>query len=136
MVFVSITRLRVRALRFLPGFLWRTFLSFRQAKAAPGILSASLLKDANRTFWTRTVWTDRAAMQAFMMAGAHRRTVPHLLNWCDEASLVDWQQDPAEPPGWKEAHQRMQRDGRTSRVAHPSEAQKRFEISAPVGRAI
>jgi hypothetical protein len=131
MPLVSITRLRVRSVRYLPGFLWRTFVSARQARAAPGNLDVALLNDANRTFWTRSVWTDKAAMRAFMMAGAHRKTMPRLLEWCDEASLVDWSQDSAEPPSWPEAHRRLLHDGRRSRVNHPSEAQQRYDIPAP-----
>jgi hypothetical protein len=131
MSFVSITRLRVRSWRYLPGFLWRTFLSARQARAAAGNLDVALLNDANRAFWTRSVWTDKAAMRTFMMAGAHRKTMPRLLEWCDEASLVDWLQDSAEPPSWPEAHRRLLQEGRRSRVNHPSQAQDRFEIPAP-----
>jgi hypothetical protein len=131
MPFVSITRLRVRSWRYLPGFLWRTFLSARQARAAAGNLGVALLNDANRAFWTRTVWTDQAAMRAFMMAGAHRTTMPRILEWCDEAALVDWPQDTAEPPTWPEAHQHLLQHGRRSRVNHPSQAQARFEIPAP-----
>jgi hypothetical protein len=33
-------------------------------------------------------------------------------------------------PTWEEAHQRMRRDGRPSRVNHPSEAHRRFDIPA------
>jgi hypothetical protein len=131
MPLVAITRLRVRSWRYLPGFLWRTLLSARQARAAPGNLDVALLRDANRTFWTRTVWTDQPAMRAFMVAGAHRTTMPRLLEWCDEASLVDWQQESAEPPSWPEAHRRLLQDGRRSRVNHPSEAQRRYDIPAP-----
>ena len=131
MLFVSITRLRVRSWRYLPGFLWRTFLSARQARAATGNLHVSLLNDANRAFWTRSVWADKEAMRAFMMAGAHRKTMPRLLEWCDEASLVDWSQETAEPPTWPEAHRRLLQHGRRSRVNHPSPAQVRYEIAAP-----
>ena len=131
MPFVSITRLRVRSWRYLPGFLWRTMLSARQARAATGNLGMSLLRDANSVFWTRTVWTDQAAMRAFMMAGSHRKTMPRLLEWCDEASLVDWLQDSAEAPPWPEAHRRLVENGRRSRVNHPSQAQQRYEIPAP-----
>jgi hypothetical protein len=131
MPIVAITRLRVRSWRYLPGFLWRTLLSARQARAAAGNLDVALLRDANRTFWTRTVWADQPAMRAFMVAGAHRTTMPRLLEWCDEASLVDWVQESAEPPSWPEAHRRLLQDGRRSRVNHPSEAQRRYDIPAP-----
>ena len=58
MPFVSITRLRIRALRLLPQFYFYAMRSSRQAKHAPGYLGGSLLADRKRTFWTMTLWRD------------------------------------------------------------------------------
>ena len=65
MPFISITRLRVRSLRYLPVFLIGAFRSARQAKNAPGNLAVSLLSDASFTFWTRTMWNYEQSMRAF-----------------------------------------------------------------------
>src|SRR5262249_36436480 len=100
MPLVSITRLRVRRWRYLPLFLLYALASTHQARRAFGSLAVSLLNDSGFAFWTRTVWTDEAAMRAFMLSGAHRRVMPRLLDWCDEASVVHWAQDAAEPPPW------------------------------------
>jgi hypothetical protein len=54
-----------------------------------------------------------------------------LLEWCDEAALVHWTQEDDELPSWTEAHRRMLREGRPSKVNHPSEAQKAHRIDAP-----
>jgi hypothetical protein len=102
---VSITRLRVRSLRYLPAFLLGSLRSAREAKNASGNLAVTLLSDSHFTFWTRTLWADERSMRAFMLAPAHRAVMPKLLQWCDE--------------------------GRTSRVDHPSAAQLRFEIPPP-----
>jgi hypothetical protein len=131
MPFVSITRLRVRSWRYLPAFLFQALRAARQAKAASGSLAVSVLRDADLAFWTRTVWIEEAAMRSFMVSGTHRRVMPRLLEWCDEASVVHWVQDSPEPPSWPESHRRMQQEGRRSKVNHPSEAQRRFEIPAP-----
>jgi hypothetical protein len=131
MPLVSITRLRLRSWRYFPGQLWYALLSSRQAKASPGNLAVKVLREANNTFWTCTVWTDEAAMRAFMMSGAHRQAMPRLVEWCDEASVAHYQQETAEPPTWPEAHRRMQTEGRPSKVRHPSEAHQRFDIPAP-----
>ncbi len=117
---VSVTRLRVRSWRFLPAFMLKAFLSARQAKSAPGNLAVAILREANNTFWTRTAWTDEAAMKAFMLAGPHRGAMKRLLDWCDEASVVHWLQESAEMPSWEEAHRRMQEEGRPSKVNFPS----------------
>jgi hypothetical protein len=128
---VSITRLRVRALRYLPAFLLGAYRSVRQARRASGNIAATVLADRNFAFWTNTVWTDEAALRSFMLSGAHRRVMPPLLDWCREASLARWTQDTAQPPAWLEAHRRMQAEGRRSKVRYPSEAQQRFEFPAP-----
>ena len=131
MPFVSVTRLRVRSRRYVPGFLIQSLRSALQAKRAAGNLAVSVLRDADRAFWTRTVWLDEAAMRLFMQSGVHRRVMVRLAEWCDEAALVHWVQDTDQPPSWAEAHRRLQREGRRSRVSHPSEAQRRFEIREP-----
>jgi hypothetical protein len=131
MPLVSITRLRVRSLRYLPAFLLGSLRSAREAKNASGNLAVSVLNDANLAFWTRTLWADERSMRAFMLAPAHRRVMPKLLQWCDEAAVTHWLQEMPEPPSWQEVHRRLQQEGRTSRVDHPSEAQLRFEIPPP-----
>jgi quinol monooxygenase YgiN len=131
MAFISVTRLRLRAFRFLPQFLWYTLLSARQARRSQGQLDVQTLRDANLTFWTLSAWEDEAAMRAFMMSGAHRRAMPKLLDWCDEASIVHWTQETATLPGWLEAHRRMVAEGRMSKVRHPSPEQQAKRIAPP-----
>jgi hypothetical protein len=131
MPFVSITRLRVRRWRYLPQFLVQSIRAARQAKRAAGSLAVSILRDADRAFWTRTVWSDEAAMRSFMQSGVHRRVMARLPEWCNEAALVHWVQDDKEPPSWAEAHRRLELEGRRSRVNHPTAAQRRFEIREP-----
>jgi quinol monooxygenase YgiN len=131
MALISITRLRVRSWRYLPMFFVQAARSQLQARAAEGCLGADVLREAHRTFWTRSAWTSEAAMRAYMMSGVHKQVMRRLADWCDEASVVHWLQDTAERPDWKEAHARMQRDGRPSRVNHPTEAQRKFEVPPP-----
>ena len=47
--------------------------------------------------------------------------------WCDEASLVHWDDGNDKLPEWSEAQQRLKRDGRVSRVRYPSPAHTRGE---------
>ncbi len=54
-----------------------------------------------------------------MLAGAHRQLVRRLLEWCDEAALVHWEQENLEPD-WHDAQRRLQSEGRRSKVNHPS----------------
>jgi hypothetical protein len=77
------------------------------------------------------MWRDEAAMRSFMRSGVHRRIMARLPEWCDEAALVHWVQDGEAAPSWAEAHRRLQEEGRRSRVNHPTEAQRQFEIREP-----
>ncbi|MBX9934186.1 MAG: hypothetical protein K2Y56_22140 [Methylobacterium sp.] len=54
MAFVSVTRLRIRSWRFMPGFVADTLRSLSQTRDAAGFLHGSLLADRKRTFWTLT----------------------------------------------------------------------------------
>ena len=131
MAFISVTRLRVRSLWYLPGFSFYALLSSNQARSAPGNLGVELLRDIKNTFWTCTVWQDEGAMRAFMKAMPHGRAMGKLANWCNEASVVHWTQATADLPDWTEAHRRMATEGRRSKVRHPTEAHQDFRIPPP-----
>ena len=66
-----------------------------------------------------------------MLATPHGPAMRKLLEWCDEAALVRWSQPGPELPTWTEAHERLQREGRTSKVNHPSETHRKFVIAPP-----
>jgi hypothetical protein len=131
MPFVSVTRLRVRALRFMPPFVVYALRSAQQARRSAGFLGGALMRDNWKAFWTVTVWTNAQAMEAYRIAGIHRVAMPKLLNWCDEASLTHWTQNASDVPGWPEAYRRMVAEGRPSKVNNPSPAQRILQIPEP-----
>jgi hypothetical protein len=128
----SVTRLRVRSMMHLPPFAWETFLIQRQALRAPGFLGGSLLVDAHRTFWTLTVWESEQSMKGFRGTAPHAKVMPHLVEWCDEASYAHWIiPTGASVPSWPEAYEHLVAEGRLSRVAHPSPAPDARQFAAP-----
>jgi hypothetical protein len=127
----SVTRLRVRSSRYLPAFVWETFLSQRQALRASGFLGGRLLLDAHRTFWTLTEWESERAMKAFRGTAPHAKVMPRLVEWCDEASYAHWTPTDASLPSWPEAYEHLVAEGRLSRVAHPSPAHDAREFAKP-----
>lgn len=131
MIFVSLTRLRIRSVRFLPFFALHAFRSNRQVRQAPGFLHGALLPDRHWTFWTMTAWDSEQSMRAFMVSGDHKKAMPHLLHWCDEASVAHWTQPEATLPTWSEADQRMRETGRSSKVLHPSPHHANLSYEAP-----
>jgi len=120
MAFVSLTRLRIRSVRFMPQFILHAMRSQSQVKKAPGFQAGALLPDRSWTFWTMTAWDSAESMRAYMTAGPHKKAMPHLLHWCDEASVAHWEQAESALPTWTEADRRMRESGRASKVLHPS----------------
>jgi hypothetical protein len=102
----------------------------RQVERSPGFLGGRLLVNAKNVFWTMTAWKDETAMNAYRTGGAHRRVMPKLLNWCNEAAVVHWNQEASELPSWQEAHLRMVKEGKPSKVNYPSPAQASIHIPA------
>ena len=127
----SVTRLRVRFVRYVPAFVWKTFLSQRQVVRAPGFLGGSLLLDAHRTFWTLTIWESERAMKTFRGSAPHAQVMPRLVEWCDEASYAHWTPTDASVPTWPEAYEHLVGEGRLSRVAHPSRDHDARQFAKP-----
>ena len=132
-MFVSVTRLRLRSLRFFPSFAWHMIWSTRQTRRAAGFLGGQLATEGARGYWTVTGWTDEAAMRAYRNTGAHMRAMPKLIAWCDEAAIAHWTQDSPVLPTLEEALDRMRREGRLSKVRHPSPEHAAGQL-APPGR--
>jgi hypothetical protein len=131
MPFISVTRLRVRSLRYLLPFVWQTFKVVRQAEHSSDFLGGRVLREARNAFWTVTAWESDVAMRSFRQKGAHGQVMAKLLQWCDEAAYVHWNQDSVELPDWQEAHRRLVQDGKLSKVYHPSPAQVAKQIAEP-----
>ena len=112
-------------------FAWYALRSSRQASRAEGSLGAKLLRERKNTFWTGTLWTDEAAMKKFMTSGVHGKAMRKLATWCDEAAVVHWTQETAALPDWPEAYQRLKKDGRRSKVNHPSAGHLAHEFPPP-----
>ena len=128
---VSVTRLHLRSLRFMLPFIVYSLRSITQAKRSPGNVAADALRGQDGAFWTRSVWRDIESMRAFMTSGAHKQAMPKLLDWCDEAALVHWDQDTTMLPEWDEAHRQLVTHGPRSKVRHPSPAHETLDIPAP-----
>jgi hypothetical protein len=124
MIIVSVTRLRLRSIRFLPGFLWYTKRSQKQAQRTPGNLGVRVRKTQGLAFWTLAMWRDNGAIRGFVPASPHREAMQKLPHWCDEAAFADWEQEAADWPSWETANEKLAGTGRLVSVLHPSEQQK------------
>ena len=131
MPFIGVTRLRVRSIRFLPFFAINAVRSLRQARNARGFLGGSLLADRTWTFWTMTAWDSQESMRRFMTTSPQGAAMPHLPDWCDEASVVHWVEPDETLPSWTEADKRMRESGRPSKVRNPSPQHATLSYKTP-----
>lgn len=131
MPFISITRLRLRSVRFLPLFAVHAIRAFSQTRKAAGFRDGSALTDRQWTFWTMTSWDDQDSMRRYMMSGSHKTAMPYLTTWCDEASVVHWDQANDDLPSWSDAGQRMRESGRASKVRFPSPTHASLDFRPP-----
>lgn len=70
-------------------------------------------------------------MRRYIISGAHRKAMPKLLDWCDEASVAHWTQEAEDIPTWSEAVERMRSEGRVSKVRHPSPQHDDLSFARP-----
>jgi hypothetical protein len=94
-------------------------------------MALALLKDKNRVFWTMTMWADERSMKAYITSGSHRKAMPGLADWADEASVVHWYQDHPQRPDWTEAARRMKAEGRPTKIRHPGPHHADLSFPAP-----
>lgn len=119
MTVVSVTRFRVRKLRYLPLFMFHASRAISQARKAEGYVAGAVGRDADFAFWTMTVWQCEKSMVDYVASGAHRNAMPHLRDWGIEASALRWTQEGSVLPAWSEAEHRMRTQGRASNLRHP-----------------
>ncbi|OCX54726.1 hypothetical protein BEL04_00485 [Mucilaginibacter sp. PPCGB 2223] len=120
MFFISITRLRLRSIWYLPGFLSSNSLSVKQLLVTPGFIAGKELIDKNLVFWTVTVWKTDADMKTFRNSPPHRKAMQKLPLWCDEATYMHWLSEDTEIPAWDAICKRTIAEGKVSKVRHPS----------------
>ena len=118
MSFVSVTRFRLRSIRFAPFFLYHANRTIAQVRKTDGFMAGAVQRDADLAFWTLTLWRDARAMRAYGASGAHRTAMPHLAEWADEASAAHWEQGGAALPTWPEAVRRLREAGRPVALRH------------------
>ena len=120
---VSITRLRVRSIFYMPLFMLHAMRTMTQAQKADGVQGVETRFEKNNVVWTKTIWADEAKMKEYRGSGAHQIAMRLLSEICNEASVARWQQADTQLPTREEAHQQMLINGKLSKVKHPSALQ-------------
>ncbi|MFI6602062.1 DUF3291 domain-containing protein [Nonomuraea sp. NPDC050536] len=106
---VMASRLEVRSLLQVPGFFLASMAVWRQARRSPGAYGLSLKADLlSRTFWTVSVWHDKAAIHAYAAAEPHRSTMRRKRAVMKESTFIFWNAAAdGKPIGWDEVERRI-----------------------------
>lgn len=106
--YVSITGLQVRQPRYLPSFWSHAVRAMAQARSAPGNISADT-RTIDDVHHTLSVWTDQAAMRAYLTTGPHLAAV-RLFPTIATGKVVGYLT--REVPEWSEVHAIWMEQGR------------------------
>jgi hypothetical protein len=97
-------------------------------QAPAGSLAVSVLRDAERAFWTRTVWREEAAMRGFMQSRLHRRVMAASRNGAMRPPWSIGYRMPTSRQTGAEAHRGFQRRaGVRGSVTHMKDAEMEAE---------
>ena len=109
---VMASRLQVKSLINVPGFLIRSLFVWRQVRKAPGAFGASLIADPVRgVFWTLSAWESREALYRFAASEPHRGIVQKLKPGMRVSHFTFWTVDSSQLPiKWKDAKQRLAKE--------------------------
>ena len=135
MLVVSVTRMRLRRWRDWPAFLLHSVRSKAEAVRAEGCVAVDVRR-AHGAFWTMSVWRTPESLRGFMLSGSHRKVMPRLAAWSDEASMVRFEHPDGLLPSWDQAEMELALRGRTSKVDHPSPAQAQGLTLGEAGRQV
>jgi hypothetical protein len=83
------SRLPLKAYRSIPGFLRDTLRIRRQLAHVDGLVGYALNAQLTRkTFWTFSVWDDRASLDTFAASDPHRRITQRLQPRMDKSRFA------------------------------------------------
>lgn len=108
-VYVSITGLQVRRVWYIPTFWFHAIRSMTQARQAAGNISADA-RTINGVHHTLSVWTDKDAMRAYLVAGPHLQAM-RIFPKIATGKVVGFGAQQA--PDWSEVHRIWVEQGRT-----------------------
>lgn len=106
---VMASRFTLNSYRDVPGFLLAALRIHRQMLRAPGVVGVSLIaRPTAKTFYTLSAWRDRAALDAAVREQPHAATMARYRTSMSDAVFTFWEHDTTTPPGWPEAHRRLE----------------------------
>ena len=106
-------------------FLRASFGVQRQLKQTSGLVRFGLRTNfIRKRYWTFSVWTDQASLDAFLRAEPHRTAMTRLSQWITpgDAAFVTWESTD-DSINWQEGCDRLESSSSHQASASPKEVQ-------------
>ena len=104
----SVTELRLRRWRDIPGLTFGALRLRRAIQNEPGAVAVSLAAATlRRTFWTLTLWVDEAALDAYVHTAAHTDAMRRFRGRLERSRSARWKGEFGRLPSWAEAAGRL-----------------------------
>jgi hypothetical protein len=117
---VLASRLRLRSLHHVPGFLRHALKIRRQVRRSAGALGVSLIAQPfARTFWTLSAWTADDAITRFVGEEPHRSTMTRYHDRLEHADFVTWSAAVASLPAARSGADDLWAEGRRRLAVSP-----------------
>jgi hypothetical protein len=121
-VVVLASRLRLRSLHHVPGFLRHALKIRRQVRRSAGALGVSLIAQPfARTFWTLSAWTGHDAISRFVGEEPHRSTMARYHERLEHADFVTWPVAGASLPAARGGAEDLWAEGRRRLAVSPGQ---------------
>ncbi|MFC4030069.1 DUF3291 domain-containing protein [Streptomyces polygonati] len=117
---VMASRLEVRSFKDVPRFFAQALSAWKQVRAAPGALGASLIaQPMKRTFWTLSAWESKDALYAYAGTEPHRGIMTGLRSTMRASTFTFWE-IPVEqlPVSWDDARLHLAEQDKSDGAAH------------------
>lgn len=120
MVFVSVTRIKLKSVFHFIPFLFSNEKVLRRLFTINGFKKGKELIDRNWVFWTITIWDNENSMLEFRRSDEHISAIKKTSRWCNEGSYISWIQESTEFPHWKEVSERLITKGKLMKLRQPT----------------
>ncbi len=110
---VMASLLPLKRYRSIPGFLRDTLAIRGQLRTVPGLVGYALLAElAHKTFWTFSVWEDRASLDTFASSDPHGQRIRKLAPRMERTVFKFFDTSGSQLPWvWDEVKSKLRTDG-------------------------
>ncbi|ELS33890.1 MULTISPECIES: hypothetical protein [Pseudanabaena] len=131
MLYLSVTRLKLKSFRYLLSFLFYTDQILREIRASEGYLQGKLMATHNLSMWTMTLWTSEESARNFYLSGSHQLAMEKISEWTSEAVHINHPTNWDQLPPWTDVTQLLANQGHFVPLTNPSENHLKRFITQP-----